>query len=206
MKSIYPTLAVAFSASLLNLTAYAQTTSGTQNGQAVPPAQSAQPAAGTPSAAPDRNRQSKLTQEDQAFLENAIQGSHAEIEGSRLALEKTKSQDVRQFAEKMIEDHGKMVDEASALATTKDMTPPDGPSVMQMTEVTALKALTGGAFDAMYVNRIGVAAHETTVEMFEKASREAQDPDVKAMATKVLPKLREHLEMARALDQKQESQ
>lgn len=99
-----------------------------------------------------------------------------------------------------------MVEEASSLATTKDVTPPDGPSVMQMTEITALKALSGGAFDAMYVNRIGVASHEATVEMFEKASREAQNPDVKAMATKTLPKLRKHLEMARSLDQKQESQ
>src|SRR5690606_12810407 len=73
---------------------------------------------------------------------------------------RVKSQDVRQFAEHMIQDHGKMVEETSSLATTKDVTPPDGPSVMQMTEITALKALSGGAFDAMYVNRIGVASHE----------------------------------------------
>src|SRR5699024_9743097 len=107
----------------------------------------------------------QLAQDDQNFLENAIQGSYAEIEGSRLALEKTEDADVREFAEMMISDHQKMVDEASALAREKGMTPPDGPSAMQVTEITALKALTGGAFDAMYVNRIGVAAHESTVEM-----------------------------------------
>jgi len=99
-----------------------------------------------------------------------------------------------------------MVKEAAKLAQTKGVTPPDGPSVVQTTEITALKALTGGAFDAMYVNRIGVASHEATVEMFEKASNEAQDADVRAMATDTLPKLREHLKMARDLNQKQEKQ
>ena len=70
---------------------------------------------------------------------------------------------------------------------------------MQVTEITALKALTGGAFDAMYVNRIGVAAHESTIEMFEEASQDVQGPDIRAMISETLPKLREHLEMAQAL-------
>lgn len=158
------------------------------------------------SAARSGNGESALADEDQDFLENAIQGSHAEIVGSQLALEKTENSDVRAFAQMMIDDHQKMVKEAEALATKKGMEAPTGPSAMQTTEITALKALTGGAFDAMYVNRIGVASHEATVEMFEQATREAQDPEVKAMAEKTLPKLREHLEHARALNEKQEKQ
>lgn len=156
-------------------------------------------------AAPDAER-STLASEDERFLENAIQGSHAEVEGSQLALEKTESADVRAFAQMMIDDHQKMLSEAEALASSKGMTPPTGPSIMQSTEITALKPLTGGAFDAMYVNRIGVAAHESTVEMFEEARQEVQDPNIKAMIEKTLPKLREHLEMARALNQKQDQQ
>lgn len=149
---------------------------------------------------------SALSDDDQDFLEDAIQGSYAEIEGSRLALEKTEDSKVRDFAQMMIDDHQKMVDEGTALARQKGMTPPDGPSVMQTTEVTALKALTGGAFDAMYVNRIGVAAHESTVDMFEQASKTVQDPDLQAMISKTLPKLREHLKMARTLNDQQDRQ
>lgn len=159
-----------------------------------------------PSGAKGGERGSALADEDQAFLENAIQGSYAEIEGSQLALEKTENAEVRKFAELMIKDHGKMVKDASTLATKKGLTPPDGPSVLQTTEITALKALTGGAFDAMYVNRTGVASHESTVEMFEKASQEVRDADVKALATDALPKLRDHLKMAQSLNQKQEKQ
>lgn len=147
-----------------------------------------------------------LTEDEQDFLENAIQGSYAEIEGSQLALAKTEDPEVRDFAQMMIDDHQKMVSEASALATKKGLTPPDGPSVMQVTEVTALKALTGGAFDAMYVNRIGVAAHESTVQMFEEARQNVQDAELQTMISETLPKLQEHLRMAQALNEKQENQ
>jgi len=153
----------------------------------------------------DNAQRSMLERDDRSFLENAVQGSHAEIEGSKLALEKSESQEVKDFARKMIDDHEMMVKEAADLASKKGLTPPDGPSIMQKTEITGLKALSGGAFDTMYVNRIAVAAHESTVEMFEEASKEAQDPDVRALASKALPTLREHLEMGRALNEKQDS-
>ncbi len=144
--------------------------------------------------------------EDMGFLENAAQGSFAEVEASKLALEKSESQDVKDFAQKMIDDHQKMLDRITALAKAKGQELPDGPSIMQKTEITALKALSGGAFDAMYVNRIGVAAHESTVEMYEEANQETEDPEVKALIGELLPTLREHLEMAQALNEKQEKE
>ena len=207
MTSLTTTLMVAASSALIALTAHAQPAQNTEYGRAA-----AAPDRMTERAAPAATSEARtaspsaLAREDRKFLENAIQGSYAEIEGSQLALEKTESPEVKHFAEMMIKDNGLMVKEAAKLAQTKGVTPPDGPSVVQTTEITALKALTGGAFDAMYVNRIGVASHEATVEMFEKASNEAQDADVRAMATDTLPKLREHLKMARDLNQKQEKQ
>lgn len=147
-----------------------------------------------------------LTEDEQNFLENAIQGSYAEVEGSKLALEKSEDEDVRHFAQMMIEDHQTMLDEARSLAEQKGISPPDGPSVMQVTEITALRALMGGAFDAMYVNRIGVAAHESTVEMFEQASQQVQDRELREMINKTLPRLHEHLKMARTLNEQQENQ
>lgn len=147
-----------------------------------------------------------LSEQDHDFMKNAIQGSYAEIEASRLALQKDSSPDVRAFADTMIADHGSMAREARTLAQEKGYMPPDGPSIAQKSEATALKALSGGAFDAMYVNRIGVAAHESTIRQFEQANQEVKDPDIKAMIEKMLPRLREHLKMARALDAKQDAQ
>lgn len=191
MKTSQSVIALALGFAMVGFGANAQTTQGA----------SRQPT----QAAGQDNRDSRLNQEDRSFLENAIQGSYAEVEASQLALDKSESQDVRDFAQAMVKDHGEMIKEATKLANDKGVNPPDGPSAVQTTEITGLRALTGGAFDAMYVNRIGVASHEATVEMFEEAVRQAQDPDIKAMATKTLPKLRHHLDMARTLDAKQEN-
>jgi len=167
------------------------------------------PAPGTQAPAPMSSEEAeRATRErkDRSFLENAAQGSFAEVEASKLALEKSESEDVKEFARKMVEDHQKMASEVAALAKAKGATPPEGPSLMQKTEITALRALSGGPFDKMYVNRIGVAAHESTIEMFEEASQETRDPEVKAMIDEALPKLREHLKMAQALNEKQDKQ
>lgn len=47
--------------------------------------------------------------------------------------------------------------------------------------------------------QIGVQAHADTVELFERASREAQDAEVKAFDTQLLPRLRDPLQAARRL-------
>lgn len=143
----------------------------------------------------------ELAEEDQKFLEEAAQSGHAEVEGSRLALESASSPAVKEFAQKMVDDHTKAHDELIALAQRKGFTPPDEPSMVQRTEILGLRALSGETFDRMYAARIGEAAHENAVELFQRASAEAKDPDIRAYAEKHLPKLREHLEAARAMRQ-----
>jgi len=153
-----------------------------------------------------RQESSTLSSADQTFLENAAQGSYAEIRGSELAQDKTRSADVKAFAAAMIRDHTAANQRLAALAARKGYTPPTEPSVMQRAEITTLRALSGNAFDKMYVDRIGVAAHKATIEQFETAAASAQDRDVRAFARKLLPTLRHHLEMAEALNQAQKSQ
>jgi putative membrane protein len=45
-------------------------------------------------------------------------------------------------------------------------------------------------------------AHQNTVTLFEKQSREGQDEALKRFATEKLPTVRDHLEKARALQAK----
>lgn len=54
-------------------------------------------------------------------------------------------------------------------------------------------------FDERYARNFGVKAHEDTIKLFEEASRDAKDPEVRAWAGKTLPGLKHHLEMAKAL-------
>jgi putative membrane protein len=142
---------------------------------------------------------SSLSSADKDFLENAAQSGHAEIEGSKIAEQKSGNAAVKTFAGQMIQDHTKVSQELTTLAASKGYTPPSEPSVVQKTKLKALGVTSGTSFDKMYASQIGVSAHEDAVHLFQKAATDAKDPDIKAFAAKTVPSLEHHLEMAKAL-------
>ncbi|OZI42472.1 DUF305 domain-containing protein [Bordetella genomosp. 5] len=159
-----------------------------------------QPASTGASAAHDK-AVGQLAGADKDFLENAAQSGHFELEGSKLALTKSSNADVKAFAQKMVDDHGKVGAELAALASKKGYEAPTGPSLMQQAKLKTLDMSDDG-FDKRYAEMIAVTAHEDAVTLFRKASEEAKDPEVKAFAAKVLPTLKEHLTQAQALQSK----
>lgn len=136
---------------------------------------------------------------DAAFMKQAAQNGAAEIEASQLAGTKAKSADVKSFAATMVSDHTKVAGELKALAASKKVELPEGPSMKQKAGIKLLGGADGDAFDARYAKDFGVDAHVDTIKLFEQAAKEAKDPEVKAWAEKTLPGLKHHLEMARAL-------
>lgn len=142
----------------------------------------------------------KLDSGDRDFLESAAQAGHLEVQASQLALEKARNADVKAFAQKMIEDHGKAGQQLATLAQSKGYEVPTEPSLMQKARLKAL-GLRDEGFDKAYAEEIGVGAHEDAVALFEKASNEVKDPDIKQFAIQTLPTLQQHLQMAKALKQ-----
>lgn len=136
---------------------------------------------------------------DASFMKAAAHAGAAEVEASKLAQTKAGNADVKAFADTMVADHTKVADELKALAATKNVTLPDGPSVKQKAEIKLIDAGDNDKFDARYAKTFGVKAHQDTIKLFEDAAKNAKDPEVKAWADKTLPGLRHHLEMARAL-------
>lgn len=201
-------IAATLAAALASTSAFAADSSrntNTMGGPGTSATSNSSGATGTGSTA-NNNKRSSLERVDQNFIENAAQGGFAEVEGSKLAERKGQSADVKAFAATMIKDHTAVNKELATLAKSKGYTPPTQPSLVQRAEIKTLSALSGNAFDKMYVDRIGVAAHESTVKQFEAASTEVKDPELKAFIDKTLPSLRHHLEMAKALNEKQKAQ
>lgn len=172
----------------------------------------AQPGAGTTGAASDpaasgtqaspgaATARSALSRSDRSFLSQAAQNGHAEVESSKLAIEKASDPRVKAFATQMVEDHTRVNQTLKSLASSKGVDVPDDPSLMQKgKEKLMLSTADGADFDRRYADSMGVKAHEDTIELFEKAAKSADDPDVKAFAVQTLPQLQEHLKMARAL-------
>jgi putative membrane protein len=137
---------------------------------------------------------------DADFMKQAAQNGAAEIEASKLALQKAQRPEVKTFAEKMVADHTKTADELKQLAASKKVSLPDGPSVKQKAELKMISAGDDAKFDERYAKSFGVKAHEETIKLFQEAANGATDAEVKAFAQKTLPALNHHLEMAKSLE------
>ncbi|MHC8287100.1 DUF4142 domain-containing protein [Pseudomonas sp. XS1P51] len=137
------------------------------------------------------------------FVDSAAAGGIAEIETSRLALEKSSSADIKAFANMMITDHSKANDELAALAKKNDIEVPDSTTLVKQAKEKILD-LRDESFDAAYANN-QVKAHEETIELFKKEANTVTDDKVKGatelkgFAQKMLPALEKHLEMAKQL-------
>jgi len=128
----------------------------------------------------------------------AAAGGRTEIELARLAQQKATADMVRQFAARMLAEHGKSNDELTALARAKSLSLPAAPTPVAGERITKLRRLAGLAFDREYMRQM-VDDHKATVAAFENEARNGRDGQIKAFATKILPALQEHLRLAQAV-------
>jgi putative membrane protein len=136
---------------------------------------------------------------DSKMMADLAETNLAEIETGRLALDKSQNSQVKKFAQQMIDDHTQALQDLRALAQTKGVRLPDSPDLTHKTLATAMRAMTANAFDSQYIQRLGVHAHQHTIETLEKILNSGQDADLKALATKQLPIVQYHLQMAQQL-------
>jgi uncharacterized protein (DUF305 family) len=104
---------------------------------------------------------------------------------------------VKQFAQRMVTDHGKANDELKSIASGKGVTLPTALDKQHQSHSEKLQRLKGPEFDREYMKHM-VDDHKKAVADFEKASKSAKDNDVKSFASKTLPTLQEHLKMAQS--------
>jgi putative membrane protein len=141
-----------------------------------------------------------LNSADHEFVTKAAQGGMAEVALGNLAAQKATNADVKAFGQKMVTDHGQANDELKQLAGQKSVTLPADMGKHQA-DIDKLTAKSGKDFDKDYVSGM-VKDHEEDVKEFEKASKSATDPDVKAWAAKTLPTLQMHLKMIKDIKSK----
>lgn len=142
-----------------------------------------------------------VNEDDAKFVTEAANGGMAEVELGQLAQQKGQSPDVKAFGEMMIKDHAKANDELKALAQTKNITLPAAIDADQQKVKDELSKKSGKDFDKAYINDM-VKDHEKDVKLFEDASKNLKDADLKAFAEKTLPVLKGHLEHCKSVKDK----
>jgi putative membrane protein len=142
---------------------------------------------------------SQMARADRQMLVDIAQANAAEIETGKLALEKSQNASVKQFAQKMIDDHTQGLAETTQLASSKGVDIPAEPDAKHKAMATAMKALSGDSFDKQYMAQAGLRDHRATHELLQKTQRNAKDPELKALATKLMPIVSGHLQSAEQL-------
>lgn len=151
---------------------------------------------GAPRAAGASGTGAMVSRDDSRLMADLAHANIAEIETGKMALEKSQNPQVKKFAQHMIDDHTAALKELQTVAQAKGVTLPDGTDMKHKTMATALKVMTGNSFDSQYMKRAGVGDHQQTLELLQKVQKNAKDPELKAMATKMVPTVQEHLKMA----------
>lgn len=135
---------------------------------------------------------------DASFVKQASAAGLAEIALGRLAAEKGASADVKTFGQTMVDDHTKAGDELRTIATGKSLAVSAAPTPADVKAATLIGNENGTAFDKAFKAKM-VADHEKVITLFRTESTSGKDSDLKAFATKTLPTLQHHLEMAKQL-------
>jgi putative membrane protein len=136
---------------------------------------------------------------DAEFVKKAGMSGLAEVELGKLAAAQGKSDEVKKFGQKMVDDHGKANQGLKAAAEKANLEVPAKIDEEHQKHIDHLKGLKGDEFDKAYLKHM-VEGHEKSVALFTAASKEGKDAGLKEFATKALPTLQEHLDMAKKMD------
>ncbi len=138
----------------------------------------------------------KLSRADEKLMTEIAQANLAEISAGKLAQEKSQNDQVKSFAQKMVDDHTKALDELKQVAQAKGVTLPTEPDRQQKAMEKRLSSLSGDKFDKQYLEQAGDRSHKDTHKLLKQASTKAQDSELKNYASKTMGVVESHQQLA----------
>lgn len=140
-----------------------------------------------------------LAAEGENFVDEASAKGMAEIETAKLALDKGTAEDVKTFAQKMIDDHTRSNQKLAEIAGQHDdLEMSDEAALMDKAKAMILKLRDGENFDKAYANN-QVMAHEQTIELYREYAKNGENAELKQFAGTTLKELEQHLQHAQEL-------
>ncbi len=159
----------------------AQTTDGTLPGEVSPPV-------GDTAAA---------NTDPQSFANRMAASDQFEIDAAKIAQEKAKSKELRDFAAKMITDHTASSAKLKTAATAQGLSLAPSPTSQQGADLAALRAASDN-FDSLYLEQ-QLKAHETALAELRGFGETGTQGALRDFATATAPVVDGHLKMLREM-------
>lgn len=134
------------------------------------------------------------------IMKAVTQGSIMEVELGKVALEKGRTEEVRNFGSMMVKDHSEAIEKTRLVAQKKEIELPREMKQEQKDTVARISKLSGQEFDQAYMREM-VIDHVKDVNEVRAAIPNLTEPDVKQWAEETLAVLDQHRETAKDVAQ-----
>ncbi len=138
---------------------------------------------------------------DAEFITKVDEGGHNEMGLSKVVLMKNPSPTVKAYATKMIADHTKAGNELTPIAKKHGVKLKGTMDAEHQAIREAMLKMSGPALEKKYMDQM-VPDHEKTVALFKSEITNGKEGDVKGFASKNLPVIQQHTDMAKQDDSK----
>ena len=135
---------------------------------------------------------------DQRFIRNVDADHFLEIRLARLAEQKARDSDVKQFARRMSKDHASLQKQWTGMATNNGMKFKSGMGPRHRSKLTRLEKLSGREFDREYMTLIA-QNHQDYLDYFRKEGRAAHSAPVRQLVNRGIPVLEQHLRQSKQI-------
>lgn len=137
----------------------------------------------------------EVKEKDSQFLVDAAEINMEEIQLGQLTQKNSSMSDVKELAKMMEKEHGELLVNLTTLAAKKMITIPTSLTDRGMDAYVKLSKKSGNEFNKEYCEMM-VKGHEDAISLFEKASTDCSDSDVREWASSTISVLRTHLDHA----------
>lgn len=143
----------------------------------------------------------KANSTPEEFVQKASMGNLFETESSKLVDERSQDANVKQFANRMINDHTSVGSELEAVVASSNL---DVSLVAKSLDkkhknlFTKLQKVSAKDFDKKYIDA-QIDAHKDAVKLFKDYAKDGTNSDLKSFAGKNLPTLEDHYKQVKDL-------
>ncbi|ANT53283.1 DUF4142 domain-containing protein [Mesorhizobium amorphae] len=129
----------------------------------------------------------------QDFVDKAAVGGMFEVDSSKIAEDKAQDKGVKDFAQKMIDDHGAANAKLETIAGEQKLKLPTELDAKHKTDLDTLQN-SKDPVDGSYV-QMQRDAHSDAVKLFESYAKDGDNAQLKTFAQETVPTLKMHQEM-----------
>jgi len=145
-----------------------------------------------------KERLAGMNEQDKEFVKETVVLWQTEGELGQLAARQGSDDRVKQFGQRIVDDHARVNEELTTLATSKNIDTSKRRDRADRQKIDRLSQVNGADFDRQFLDQT-IRDHQEAIDLFDRQSRTGQDPQLKAFAARNLPTLRSHLQTAKDL-------